>query len=308
MKRRARGLIDRVLLTTWRACLESVDDRIHRDAAQVGFFAMLSFVPLALLLVAAFGIVFDDADVRARVVKTVFENIPLSAEDDRARLEATVSDALRNAGRIGPFSVVLLIVAGTGIMGALRHTINEAWDIHERPPLVRRKALDLSLVLGATLLLALSLSVTATRRAAEVLDDEEGGGIVASLLDLFGDALPFVFGGAVILFLYCVLPMHRQRPRDVWPGVLVAIGLIALLREGLELYFEHLADFGALYGSLGALMALLLFVYAAGMVLLFGAEFASEWTRLPDQQETSAEVRRLAGRLRGWRRKTRTTS
>src|SRR5215212_9103672 len=269
MKRRIRGLADRVALTTWRACLESVDDRIHRDAAQVGFFAMLSFVPLALLLVAAFGIVFDDADVRARVVKTVFENIPLSAEDDRARLEATVSDAL-------------LIVAGTGIMGALRHTINEAWDIHERPPLVRRKALDLSLVLGATLLLALSLSVTATRRAAEVLDDEEGGGIVASLLDVFGDALPFVFGGAVILFLYCVLPMHRQRPRDVWPGVVVAIALIAIAREGLELYFEHLADFGALYGSLGALMALLLFVYAAAMALLFGAEFASEWTRVRD--------------------------
>ena len=308
MKRRARVLLDRVLLTTWRACLESVDDRIHRDAAQVGFFAMLSFVPLALLLVATFGIVFDDADVRTRVVKTVFENIPLSAEDDRARLEATVSDALRNAGRIGPFSVVLLVVAGTGIMGALRHTINEAWDIHERPPLLRRKALDLSLVLGATLVLALSLSVTATRRAAEVLDDEEGGGIAASLLDFLGDALPFVFGGAVILFLYCVLPMHRQRPRAVWPGVLVAILLIALLREGLEIYFEHLADFGALYGSLGALMALLLFVYAAAMVLLFGAEFASEWTRLPSQQETSAEVRRLGSRLRGWTRKKRTTS
>ena len=306
--RRARALLDRVLLTTWRACLESIDDRIHRDGAQVGFFAMLSFVPLALLLVAAFGIFFEDAEVRSRVVKTVFENIPLSADDDRARLEATVSDALSNAGRISPFSVLLLIVAGTGIMGALRHTINEAWDIHERPPLLRRKALDLSLVLGATLVLALSLSVTATRRAAELLDDEEGGGIAASLLDFLGDSLPFVFGGAVILFLYCVLPMHRQRPKDVWPGVVVAVLLIALLREGLELYFEHLADFGALYGSLGALMALLLFVYAAAMVLLFGAEFSSEWTRLPSQDETSAEVRRLGSRLRVWRREKRATS
>ena len=80
-----------------------------------------------------------------RVVKTVFENIPLSAEDDRARLEATVSEALKRAGRIGPFSILLLIVAGSGMMGALRHTINEAWDIHERPPLLRRKALDLAL-------------------------------------------------------------------------------------------------------------------------------------------------------------------
>lgn len=303
MKRRARGLADRVALTTWRACLESVDDRIHRDAAQIGFFAMLSFVPLALLLVAAFGIVFDDADVRTRVVKTVFENIPLSAEDDRARLEATVSEALTRAGRIGPFSIVLLIAAGSGVMGALRHTINEAWDIHDRPPLLRRKALDLALVLGATLVLALSLAVTATRKAANILDDEEGGGIVAGLLDLVGDALPFVFGGGVILFLYCVLPMHRQRPRDVWPGAVVAVGLIAILRGGLALYFEHLADFGALYGSLGALMALLLFVYAAAVVLLFGAEFASEWTRLPaDDADVASEVRALTSRLRLARR------
>jgi membrane protein len=275
-----RDLIDRVRRTTWRACLESVDDRIHRDAAQIGFFAVLSFVPLALLLVAAFGLTFDDADVRARVVKTVFENVPLSTGDDRARLEATVSDALERAGHISVFSVVLLIAAGSGIMGALRHTINEAWDIHERPPLLRRKALDLALTLGATLVLVTSLAVTVTRKAADVVDRESG--VVAALLDRTGDVLPFVFGGAVILFLYCVLPMARQRPRDVWPGAVVAVLLIALIREGLEVYFEHLADFGALYGSLGALMALLLFLYTAAMALLFGAEFASEWKRVKE--------------------------
>src|SRR4029078_10173554 len=75
MKQRTRAIGNRIALTTWRSLVECVDDRIHRDAAQVGFFVMLSFVPLALLLVAAFGLIFDDADVRGRVVKTVFENI-----------------------------------------------------------------------------------------------------------------------------------------------------------------------------------------------------------------------------------------
>jgi membrane protein len=302
MKRRTRAIAHRIALTTWRSLLESVDDRIHRDGAQVAFFAMLSFVPLALLLVAAFGLAFEDADVRARGVKTVFENIPPSTDADRDRLEATVSDALERAGSIGPFSILLLIAAGSGVMGALRHTINEAWDIHDRPPLLRRKALDLALISGATIVLACSLAVTATRKAANVLDDEEGGGLVAGLLDVVGDVLPFVFTGLVILFLYCVLPMQRQRPKDVWPGVVVAVLLLALLREGLELYFEYLADFGALYGSLGALMALLLFVYAAAMVLLFGAEFASEWTRLPQRDREVAhelQAARHAIRSRG---------
>jgi uncharacterized BrkB/YihY/UPF0761 family membrane protein len=51
----------------------------------------------------------------------------------------------------------------------------------------------------------------------------------------------------------------------------------------LELYFEHLADLGALYGSLGAVMALIVFVYAASLVLVFGAEFAAEWPRTQDR-------------------------
>ena len=59
------------------------------------------------------------------------------------------------------------------------------------------------------------------------------------------------------------------------------------MKVGLELYFEQLADFGAIYGSLGAAMALLVFVYAAANVVVFGAEFASEWARDPDTRSSA---------------------
>src|SRR4051795_12021266 len=173
----------RVLLALWRACVEFVDDRGHRDAAQIAFFAVLSFVPLSMLLVGGFGPFFDDEDLRRRVVRAVFENVPLSQESDRARLEGTVKDALDNTGELGPISILLLLFAASGVMGALRHAINQAWDIHTRPPLLRRKALDLALVSGATVLLAFSLSQTAARRAAEALDDEEGGSVPSVVLD-----------------------------------------------------------------------------------------------------------------------------
>jgi membrane protein len=284
-------MVDRVLLTTWRACAEFVEDRGHRDAAQIAFFAVLSFVPLALLLVGAFGTVFDDVEVRARVVSTVFDNVPLAAESDRDRLQQTVNDSLDSAGGLGVVSILLLIAAASGVMGALRHAINQAWDIDERPPLLQRKALDVALVLGATTVLALSLSLTATRRAAAVLDDEAyGGWLAALLLEATAELLPLVFTAAVILFLYRVLPFDRPRVRDIWPGALVAAALLGLVRGALDLYFEQLSDFGALYGSLGALMALLLFVFAASNVLVFGAEFASEWTRLPPDEEVHRRV------------------
>ena len=110
----------------------------------------------------------------------------------------------------------------------------------------------------------------------------EGSGDAGWAADLVGDLLPFVFTTGVVLFLYRVLPSPRPKTREIWPGAVVAALLISLVRGALELYFEHLADFGALYGSLGALMALLIFVYAVSLVLVFGAEYASEWSRLPD--------------------------
>ncbi len=300
---RARSLLDRVLLTTWRALAEFVEDRGHRDAAQIGFFAVLSAIPLAMLLVGAFGALFDEGDVRQRVITTAFDAIPVAEEGERGRLERAVGGALDNAGSVGPVSVLLLVAAASGVMSALRHSINVAWDIEARPPLLRRKALDLALVTGATVLLVASLSITATRGAAEAVDDEPAGGVVlGAVLDGISEVLPFAFVAAVLLFLYRVLPMQRPRVREVWPGAVVgALGLFAV-KAGLELYFEHLADFGALYGSLGALMALLLFVYAAAIVVVFGAEFASEWARLPgDDAEVRARVavgRRRLRRLR----------
>lgn len=291
--RRIGRLADRAQLTSWLACKELVEDRGHRNAAQIAFFAVLSFVPLAMLLVGGFGLIFDDQDVRERVVRAVFDNVPLAQESDRDRLERAVGDSLERAGRLGPASVILLLAAASGVMGALRHSINQAWDIETRPPLLARKALDVALVLGATVILLFSLSLTATRRAEAVLDDDRGGGgrLLAALFDVVGDLLPFLFTALVVLFLYRVLPSPRPKLKEVLPGAILAAALISVVRVALEFYFDHFANLGALYGSLGALMALLLFVYSVSLVLVLGAEFASEWSRLPADDE---EVRRRA--------------
>jgi membrane protein len=282
---RVRRLARKTLLVSKRSVLEFVDDRGHRDAAQIAFFAVLSAVPLVMLLVGGLGLAFDDSEVRERTVEVLFDNVPLAEDSDRDGTEQAVRGALDNAGELGPISIVLLIVAATGVMGALRHSINQAWDIERRPPILKRKALDLALVLGATVTILFTLAISATERAERLLDDDEAAGwLLALVLDVVGDVLPFVFAVAVILFLYRVLPWPRPKVREIWPGAVVAAALIGVVREALDLYFEHLADFGALYGSLGALMALLLFVYAVANVLVFGAEFASEWSRVNDDE------------------------
>ena len=62
----------------------------------------------------------------------------LASGDDRPQLERAVGDALDQAGSLGIFTTLLLLAAASGVMGALRHSINEAWDIEQRPPLLHR--------------------------------------------------------------------------------------------------------------------------------------------------------------------------
>lgn len=287
IRARARHFARRTLVTTRRATVEFIEDRGHRSAAQISFFAILSFIPLVLLLAAAFGLLFEDAAVRGRIIETVFDNVPLASGDDRPQLERAVRDALDQAGDLGIFTTLLLLAAASGVMGALRHSINEAWDIDGRPPLLQRKALDLALVLGGTSILALSVSLTAAHRLETIVDDKGGGGwLLAVALDFLGDVLPMVFVAAGLLFLYRVLPMNKEPLRKIWPGAVVGAVGLAIVKLGLELYFEQLADFGALYGSLGAAMGLLIFVYAASNVVVFGAEFAAEWARADDTRST----------------------
>ena len=274
----ARRLLDRTCSPTRPRCEESVEDRIHREAAQVAFFAILVRPARA-------------AAGRPRSGWRSMTPTCASGSSDGVRQRPAVQGcrprAARADGRGLPrrrgqprpdLASSLLIVAASGVMGAIRHTINEAWDIEARPPLLRRKALDLALVLGGD---APPLVAVRDRHQPGRGRRRRGGrGWSRSRSTPSATRCRSSSPPLVILFLYCVLPMQRQRPRAV-AGRGRPVPRIALLLEGLELYFEHLSDFGALYGSLGGATALLLFVYAAANVLVFGAEFASEWARLP---------------------------
>ena len=92
--------------------------------------------------------------------------------------------------------------------------------------------------------------------------------------------LSFVFNLAIFLMLYKVLPNTQTHWRFIWPGALVA----ALLFEGgkflFVLYLDNFATFSAVYGSIGSVIALLLWAYVSAFILILGAEMSSEFGRM----------------------------
>ena len=84
---------------------------------------------------------------------------------------------------------------------------------------------------------------------------------------------------AIVLFtgIYRYASAKRPPLRDIWPGVVVAAIGYELAKIGFTLYLDNFANYGAIYASLGSVIAFLVFTYIVAFVALLGAEFAAEW-------------------------------
>jgi membrane protein len=92
-------------------------------------------------------------------------------------------------------------------------------------------------------------------------------------------ALAFTTSGLVACVLYYVGPFRNQRWRYVWPGAMLASVLWLAATSGFAWYVRHLAHYNVMYGSVGAGIALLIWMYIMAAISLIGCEFNAEYER-----------------------------
>jgi membrane protein len=199
-----------------------------------------------------------------------------------------VSGALTIVGLVG------MAWSASAMFGAIRKSLNIAWDTEVHRPVVQQKLVDLGMVLGLGLLLGLSVAGTAALRTLQTLSDEnlgplsEGTGFFWAVLPLF---LPAIFSFTVFMLIYRYVPNAPSSVRDVWPGALLATVLFELLKNAFAIYIANFNSYAGAYGVLGGLLLFLLWTYLTANILLIGAELAAEYPRVlrGDYDETPAE-------------------
>lgn len=242
----------------------------------MAYYALLSVFPTAIVLAAVAGFVLDDPTARDDAVEFLFKELPLSETDGRGDLESLVDGVTSNSGTLGLIGGVALIISASALISATRNSVAVIFEGEFSRGVLRGKGVDLLLVLGLGVLFALSFAATILGR----FEPNLGGGAleaVESALTATGSLLPIALSALVFAVLYRVLPVSQPRFRDVWPGVLFATLGYELVKRGFSLYLENFADYSAVYGSLGAVVAFMVFVYIASIVFLFGAEMAALW-------------------------------
>jgi membrane protein len=269
----------RILPWLKKSVLEFFDDNCSHMAAAVAYYALFSMFPLALALIAIAGFFLGSDMLQEQLVAQMGEFLPVSQDF----VVTTIEGVVFARGAIGVVAILGLIWSGSAVFGALRRSLNAAWDIETSRTFLRQKLTEFVMMGWVALLITLSIASTAgitLVRNFEIpilglrpLDWGPLWGLVAMVLPLFFTFLTF-------LFLYHYVPNVPTRWREIWPGALIGAILFEAGKNVFVWYLSGFANYNAVYGPLATVVALLFWAYISAAILLLGAELASEYPRV----------------------------
>ena len=294
-----------------RSVQEFFVDNCTQMAAAISYYVLFSLFPLLIFTVAILGLVLSGSDLQQDFIDQVFENIPqLSEEEGKDDLtEAVGGIAGVASGALTLFGLIGLAWSGSNMFGVIRRSINTAYDLEYHRPLIPGKLLDLAMVMSMGVFFLASIAATTFLRSARQFSEDvpvfgDAAEAVGPVWLVAAFAVPLLLSFVAFSVLYWIVPATKVRLRDVWLGALVAAILFEVGKTAFAFYLENFANYGLVYGSLGAVVAFLFWTYISAIILLFGAEVASEYPRV--RRGDYAAVAPPAPKL-PWRERVRTT-
>jgi membrane protein len=267
----ARGWLD----ILWRVKEEMSKDHLSVLAAGVGFYALLAIFPALAAAVSIYGLIADPRDVEDQATLA----IGLIPEESRTiitdQLAKITSQPRGSLGFGALFALLLALWSSSAAMQTLMTGLNVVYDEAERRGVVRFYATAIGLTLGGIVSALISLSLVAALPAALKfvgLPREVETVVLLARWPLLG--LAVMLGLAV---LYRFGP-SREKPRWQWVSW-GAAGATLLWLLGSILFSWYVSSFGSYnetYGTLGAVVILLMWFYLSAYVVLLGAELNAE--------------------------------
>ena len=277
----------RFLLTLSRRSVEEFfADNCSQMAAAISYYVLFSLFPLLIFLVGVLGLFLQSSALQEDVIDAVLENIPLSEEEGRSDVtEAVRGVAGVGSGALGVFGLIGMAWAGSNMFGIIRRSINTAYDLEYQRPLVQQKLLDLAMVAGMGAFFLLSIGATGFLRVVRQRSEDipylgDAAEQAGFAWDAFSFLIPLALSFLAFLVMYWIVPATNTRPRDVWPGALMAAVLFEVCKVGFAFYLQNFGNYDVVFGSLGAVAAFLFWIYLSANILLLGAEVASEYPRV----------------------------
>ncbi len=246
-------------------------NNVFNGAAALAYYETLAIFP-ALIFVMALIPYLPIAHVDQAILDLLGQSIPPRAAQMVSEVVRQVAE--RSHGGLLSLGLVGALWAASAGMYALMRQMNIAYEVEESRPFLRARATALGLTLLFVVLILGTFSVIVLGGVIQTWLGQRYG-FSEMLLSFF-----VVFRWVVIVLalllglaiIYYAAPNRRQAFRLVTPGTVLAATMLIAASVGLRFYTTHFANYDATYGSIGAVILLMLWLYVAGLVLLIGAE------------------------------------
>ena len=261
-----------------RVYAEVMDDDVLGRSAQLSYYFLLALFPALLFLTSLLGyLAGEDSQLRQGLFNSLSAVLPGDASQLIAK---TVTDVTQSSGggKIS-FGVLATLWAASNGMGAISESLNAAYDLKETRPWwkVRLTAVGLTLALTLLIVTALVLVLYGHDLADAVAVKLGLGEVFATAWKVLQWPLVLIFVLLAFALLYYFGPdAHQQHWTWITPGAVVGVTLWLLISFGFKAYLSYFNSYSATYGSLGAVIILMLWFYFTGTAILVGGEINSE--------------------------------
>ena len=261
--------------------------------ASTAFYATSSLAPMLLLVISISGLALGQEAARGAIVQEIGG---LVGQDGAKALEEMVQSASdTGSGIVGTLvGFAMVLILATGALVELQDSLNVVWRATPPPGrsglfnMLRSRLLSFAMILTLGFLLLVSLVFDAAIGAlGRMMGDIFGAAVVLTLLSLLLSlAITFV----LVAFIFKFLPDADVAWRDVWFGALVTSVLFAVGKFAIGAYIGS-SGLESTYGAAASLIAVLLWIYYASLILLFGAELTRAHAEMQGRHVASGEER-----------------
>ena len=288
----AKGWKD-IALRAWK---EASQDNISLVASGVAFCGVLAMVPMLGAVVLSYGLVATPETVMENV-QSLTSVMPV----DAAKLigEQLANVVTSSDGKKGFGLLLALAIALYGAMkgaAALITSLNIAYDEQETRSFVRLNLIALAITAGAVFIAIFAIIAITAMGSLDALFPS-----APAIVLVFGKIVSYLvmagLGAAAAATLYRYAP-NRDEAKWMWltPGSVLTTVLWLAATLGFGFYVANFGSYDATYGSLGAAIVLLTWLYLSAYILLLGAEFNCELERQTAQDTTKGPIHALGRR------------
>jgi len=259
----------------WRAYGKMNDDRLLAVAGGVVFFSVLALFPALTALVSLYGLFADPSTIDQQVAAA--SGILPGGAVDIVHEELTRLASAKHGGLSAGAIIGLLVALWSANSGtkAIIDALNVAYEERETRSFVRLNLVSLAMTLVA--IVSSMLAIGAVVAAPIILEHVGLGRISSTLISILRWPILLVLVVIGLAALYRYAP-NRREPRWQWVSVGgVAAALLWVISSGLfSWYVASFGNYNATYGSLGAAMGMMMWMWISAIVILLGAQLNAE--------------------------------